>query len=87
MLTFNIPDVKSHSLWELTQSGPSAFASQTQGLCLTGWAAPPLSQLPPTSPCSVHHFSALPTLFLGPLAYALFWRVCSASLLEVFWVI
>ena len=87
LLTFNIPDVKSHWLSEFMQSSPSAFASQTQGLCLTGWAAPALSQLPPASLCSAHHLSALPTLFLGPLAYAWFWRVCSASLLEVFWVI
>ena len=36
LLTFNIPDVKSHWLSELTLSGPSAFASQTQGLCLAG---------------------------------------------------
>ena len=31
LLTFNIPDVKSCWLSELTQSGPSAFASQISG--------------------------------------------------------
>ena len=41
LLTFNIPDVKSCWLSELTQSGPSAFASQTRGLCLAGWASCP----------------------------------------------
>ena len=35
LLTFNIPDV-SHWLSELTQSGPSAFASQTRGSALQG---------------------------------------------------
>ena len=32
LLTFSIPDVKSRWLSELTQSGPSAFASQTLGV-------------------------------------------------------
>ena len=31
LLSFNIPDVKSLWLSELTESGPSAFASQTSG--------------------------------------------------------
>ena len=34
LLTYNLPDVKSRLLSEHTLSGPSAFASQTQGLCL-----------------------------------------------------
>ena len=34
LLTYNLPDVKSRLLLEHTASGPSAFASQTQGLCL-----------------------------------------------------
>ena len=68
LLTFNVPDVKSHWLSELTQSGPSIFARQTQGLCLAGWAAPPPPRLPPASPCSVHCISALPTQFVGLLS-------------------
>ena len=32
LLTFNIPDVKSHWLSELMESGPSAFTSQTSGV-------------------------------------------------------
>ena len=87
LLTFNIPDVKSCWLSEHTPSGPSTLASQTWGLCLARRAAPPLPQLPPTSPFSVQHLSALPTLFHGPLVCAWLQRVCSASLLVVFWVI
>ena len=34
LLTYNLPDVKSRLLSEHTPSGPSAFASQTRGLCL-----------------------------------------------------
>ena len=33
LLAYNLPDVKSCLLSEHTPSGPSAFASQTQGLC------------------------------------------------------
>ena len=36
LLAYNLPDVKSCSLSEHTPSGPSAFASQTRGLCLAG---------------------------------------------------
>ena len=87
LLSFNIPDVKSHWLSELTQSGPSAFASQTRGFCLAGWAAPPPPWLPLASLCSAHCLSALPILFCGPLVYAWLQRVHYASLLVVFWVI
>ena len=47
LLAYNLPDVKSCLLSEHTPSGPSAFASQTRGLCLAG--GPPLhpSSLPP----------------------------------------
>ena len=41
LFTFTIPDVKSRWLSEHTPSGPSAFASQTRGLCLAGWAGRP----------------------------------------------
>ena len=40
LLAYNLPDVKSCLLSEHTPSCPSAFASQTQGLCLAG--GPPL---------------------------------------------
>ena len=40
LLAYNLPDVKSLLLSEHTPSGPSTFASQTQGLCLAG--GPPL---------------------------------------------
>ena len=47
LLTYDLPDAKSRLLSEHTRSGPSAFASQTQGLCLAG--GPPLcpGSLPP----------------------------------------
>ena len=83
LLTFNIPDVKSRWLSELTESSPFAFASQTRGLCLAGLAAPPLPWLPPASLCSTHCLSALSTLFCGPLVYVWLQRVSSASLLVV----
>ena len=86
LLAYNLPDVKSRSLSEHTPSGPSAFASQTQGFCLAG--GPPLRRrLPPASLWSAHRLSALPTLFRGPLVCAWLQKLCSASLLAVFWVI
>ena len=36
LLTYDLPDAKSRLLWEHSPSGPSAFASQTRGLCLAG---------------------------------------------------
>ena len=47
LLPYNLPDVKSGLLSEHTPSSPSAFASQTRGLCLAG--RPPLcpGYLPP----------------------------------------
>ena len=86
LLTYNIPDIKSHWLSEHTPSGPSAFASQTRRLCLARQAAPPPPRLPPASLCSTHCLSALPTLFHGPLVYTWLQRVHS-SLLAVFWII
>ena len=41
LMTYNIPDVKSHWLSEHTPSSPSPFASQTRGLCLAWWAGCP----------------------------------------------
>ena len=47
LLTYDLPEAKSRLLSEHSPSGPSAFASQTQGLCLAG--EPPLrpGSLPP----------------------------------------
>ena len=47
LLTYDLLDAKSRLLWEHSPSGPSAFASQTRGLCLGG--EPPLhpGSLPP----------------------------------------
>ena len=47
LLTYNLPDVKSCLVSEHTPSGPSAFASQTRGLCPA--CGPPLcpDSLPP----------------------------------------
>ena len=47
LLTYDLPDAKLRLLWEHSPSGPSAFASQTRGLCLAG--EPPLrpGSLPP----------------------------------------
>ena len=86
LLTFNFPDVKSYWRSELMESGPSAFASQTSGLCLTRWATPPLPQLPPASLCSMHHLCPSYPL-RGPPVYAWLQKFHSASLLVVFWVI
>ena len=36
LLTYDLPDAKSRLLSEHSPSGPSAFASQTRGLCLAG---------------------------------------------------
>ena len=85
LLTYNLPDVKSHLLSKHTPSGPSTFASQTRG---SAWRrAAPLPWFPPTSPCSTHRLSAIPTLFRGPLVCAWLRRLRSASLLVVFWFI
>ena len=47
LLTYVLPDAKSRLLSEYSPPGPSAFASQTRGLCLAG--EPPLrpGSLPP----------------------------------------
>ena len=36
LLTYDLPDAESRLLLEHSPSGPSAFASQTRGLCLAG---------------------------------------------------
>ena len=85
LLTYNLPDVKSLLLSEHTPSGPSVFASQTQGLCFAGRLPLCPGSVPPVH--VAHRLSALPTLFCGPLVYAWLWRIRSASLLAIFWVI
>ena len=85
LLTYTLPNVKSCLLSEHTPSGPSAFASQTQGLL--GRQAAPLPWIPPPSPWSAHHLSSLPTLFSGPLVCASLRRLHSANPLAVFWVL
>ena len=47
LLTYDLPDAKTRLLWEHTLSGPSAFASQTRGLCLDGWLPLHPRSLPP----------------------------------------
>ena len=81
LLAYNFPDVKSHLLSEHTLSGPSAFASQTRGLCLAG--GPPLrpgslppvyvarTTSPPFLPSSVGLSSALGS---GDSVLLVFWR-------------
>ena len=59
LLTYDLPDAKSRLLSEHSPSGPSAFASQTRGLCLA--CEPPLhpGSLPP-----VHGVRTASTPFL-----------------------
>ena len=47
LLTYNLPDVKFPLLSQHTPSSPSAFASQTQGLCLASGPALRPGSLPP----------------------------------------
>ena len=47
LLAYNLPDIKSRSLSEHTLSGPSAFASQTWGLCFAGGLPLRPGSLPP----------------------------------------
>ena len=86
LLTYDLPDAKSRLLSEHSPPGPSAFASQTRGLCLAG--EPPLRpRLPPAGPWSAHRLAALPTLFHGLLVCVWLRRLRSANPLVVFWVI
>ena len=80
LLAYNLPDVKFRSLSEHTLSGPSAFASQTRGLCLA--SGPPLrpGSLPPVR---VAHTTSLPFL---PSSVGLYSALGSRdSILLVFW--
>ena len=81
LLIYNLPDVKSRWLSELTQSGPSAFSSQTPELCLARRATPlPIGSLPPVPVARTASPPFLPS-FMG-LSTALGSR---ASVLLVFW--
>ena len=56
LFTYDLPDAKSRLLSEHSPSGPSAFASQTPGLCLAGGlplrpgSLPPVRGAPTASP-------------------------------------
>ena len=81
LLTYDLPDAKSRLLSEHSPSGPSAFASQTRGLCLAG--EPPLrprslppargarAASPPFLPSSVGLSSALGS---GDSVLLILWR-------------
>ena len=87
LLTYDLPDPKLRLLSEHTVSiRPLCFCNPDSGALLGRRAAPP-PRLPPASPWSTHHLSALPTLFHGSLLCAWLRRLHSASLLVVFWVI
>ena len=80
LLTYNLPDVKSRLLSEHTPSSPSAFASQTRGLCFAGrlplhpgWLPPvrvARTASPPFLPSSV---SLSSTLGSGESILLVFW--------------
>ena len=81
LLTYDLPDAKSRLLSDHTPSGPSAFASQTRGLCLAGRLPLRSGSLlpirgarttsPPFLPSSVGLSSALGS---GDSVLLVFWR-------------
>ena len=81
LLTYDLPDVKWRLLSEHSPSGPSAFASQTRGLCLAGrlplcpGSLPPVrgarTGSPPFLPSSV---GLLSTLGSGESILLVFWQ-------------
>ena len=91
LLTYNLPDVKSHLLSEHTLSSPSAFASQTWGLCFASrlplgpGSLPPVraarTTSPPFLPSSVGLSSALGS---RDSVLLLFWRF--SGLFRQVWV-
>ena len=82
LLTYDLPDAKSHLLSEHTPSGrPLRFCKPDSGALLGRGAAPP-PWLPPASPWSTHRLAALPTLFRGPLVCACLRR---DSVLLILW--
>ena len=81
LLTYDLPEAKSCLLSEHSPSGPSAFASQTQGLCLAG--GPPLcpGSLPP-----VHGVRTASLPFLPPSSEGLSSALGSGdSVLLILW--
>ena len=91
LLPYNLPDVKSRLLSEHTPFGPSAFASQTRGLCFAGRlplcpdSLPPVNVertvSPPFLPSSV---GLLSTLGPGEPILLVFW--CFSGLFRQVWV-
>ena len=78
--TYNLPDVKSCLLSEHTPSGPSAFASQSWGLCLAGGLPLCLCSLPPvrvvraaSPPFLPSSLDISPTLASGKPILLVFW--------------
>ena len=64
LLTYNLPDVKSHLLSKHTPSGPSVFASQTWGLCFAGGLPLRPGSLPPVRVARTTSLPFLPS-FVG----------------------
>ena len=61
LLTYDLPDAKLHLLSEHSPSGPSAFASQTRGLCLAGELPLHPDSLPPVCGARTASPSFLPS--------------------------
>ena len=61
LLTYDLPDAKSRLLSEHSPSGPSAFASQTRGLCLAGEPSLRPGSLPPVHGACTASPSFLPS--------------------------
>ena len=71
LLTFDLPDAKSRLLWEHTPSVPSAFASQTRGLCLAGRLPLRPGSLPPIRAARTTSHPSYPLPWASPLHLAL----------------
>ena len=91
LLTYNPPDVKSRLLSEHTPASPSAFASQTRGLCLAGGLRLRPSSLPPlwvvrtaSLPFLPSSIGLLSTLGPGESILPVFWRF--SGLFRQVWV-
>ena len=61
LLTYDLPDAKSRLLSEHTPSGPSAFASQTRGLCLASRLPLCPGSLPPVRAARTTSLPFLPS--------------------------
>ena len=79
LLTYDLPDAKQVPLAVGRHFvRPLCFFRPDSGSLLGLQAAPP-PRLPPASPWSSHHLSALPTLFRGPLVCAWLQKLRSAN--------